>query len=267
MMQLERQNEISNYLKKNRKATTNELSELLNVSATTIRTDLNRMEKENLLIKTHGGAVYRDPSSEATELTARPYHFHDRESENIVEKEVIASRAVQYIKDNMCIILDASSTAYTLARKLGTQNKLTVITNGIYTALELKDNPNITVILVGGIVTQQSASIEGLLGHDLLHQIHADIAFVSARGFSIEEGMTDFSIYEAELKKEFINRSAKCIALVDHTKFDSTSISSFASPDDLNLIITDCGIDQTILDLYTSTGVPVEVAGLADGDN
>ena len=99
----------------------------------------------------------------------------------------------------MCIFLDASSTAYTLGMKLSGFTELTVITNGINLALELKDIPGVTVILTGGIVTSASASIEGLLGADLLKKIHTDIAFVSARGFSVEDGLTDFSIYEADL--------------------------------------------------------------------
>ena len=63
MLQLERQQKILDYLKENRKATTNELSELLGVSTTTIRTDLNQMDKEKLLTKTHGGAIYKDKTS------------------------------------------------------------------------------------------------------------------------------------------------------------------------------------------------------------
>ena len=61
-MQLERQKKILDYLNKNRKATTKELSQLLDVSTTTIRTDLNQMDRENLITKTHGGAVYNDRS-------------------------------------------------------------------------------------------------------------------------------------------------------------------------------------------------------------
>lgn len=257
MMLLERQNLILDYLKKNRKATTNELSEMLDVSATTIRTDFNRMEKEGLITKTHGGAIFRESEQEKPELTGRPYHFQERELENIQEKEEIAGKALSMIRDNMCIILDASSTAYTLARRLTDFHQLTVVTNGIYTALALKDRPGITVILAGGIVTQQSASIEGLLGLDLLTRIHADIAFVSARGFSVDEGLTDFSIYEADLKREFVRRSARCIALVDHTKFDSVSISSYASIDDINMVITDEGIAPTTAELYRESGVEI----------
>lgn len=256
MLLLERQNQILDYLRQNRKATTNELSELLGVSTTTIRTDFNRMEKEGLLTKTHGGAIYRESGGQQA-LTGRPYHFQERELENIHLKEQIAKKARAYISDHMCIILDASSTAYTLARQLDGFQQLTVITNGIYTALALKDVPGITVILAGGIVTQQSASIEGLLGQDLLARINADIAFVSARGFSVDEGLTDFSIYEADLKREFVRRSTRCIALVDHTKFGSASISSYASIDDVNLVITDDELSSTTAALYKDSGIEI----------
>lgn len=260
MLQLERQQKILDYLKENRKATTNELSELLNVSATTIRTDLNQMDKDKLITKTHGGAVFRDKAKVQPELTLRAYDFRDRTLENSKEKEKIAEEAVKMIKDHMCIFLDASSTAYTLGRKLNGFTELTVITNGIHLALALKDVPGITVILTGGIVTSASASIEGLLGEDLLKKIHTDIAFVSARGFSVEDGLTDFSIYEADLKRMCVKVSAKTVALVDHTKFDSTSISGYASIDDINLVITDSGISEETAFIYTKAGVELLIA-------
>lgn len=260
MLQLERQQQILNYLEKNRKATTNELSELLGVSATTIRTDLNQMDKEKLLTKTHGGAIYRDRSGDKKDLTGRAYFFDERALENQPEKEAIASEAVKLVRDHMCIFLDASSTAYTLGMKLTGFRELTVITNGINLALALKDVPGITVILTGGIVTSASSSIEGLLGEDLLRKIHTDIAFVSARGFSLENGLTDFSIYEADLKRMCIKASAKTIALIDHTKFDTTSISSYASLDDLNLVITDNHLSQNTREVYEKAGIDLVIA-------
>ena len=161
MLQAERQNEILDYLKKNGRATTVELSEMLGVSTTTIRTDLNQMDKEGLLTKTHGGALFKASGSNQTELTSRAYHFHERELENKEEKEAIANCAKKYVKDHMCVFLDASSTAYTLGLKLTGYTQLTIITNGINLALALKDVPGITVILTGGIVTSASSSIEG----------------------------------------------------------------------------------------------------------
>lgn len=260
MLQLERQQKILDYLKENRKATTNELSELLGVSTTTIRTDLNQMDKEKLLTKTHGGAIYKDKTHDMTDLTSRAYLFHDRALENKEAKEEIANEAIKLVGDHMCIFLDASSTAYTLGMKLSGFTELTVITNGINLALELKDIPGVTVILTGGIVTSASASIEGLLGVDLLKKIHTDIAFVSARGFSVEDGLTDFSIYEADLKRMCIKASAKTVALVDHTKFDTTSISSYASLDDINMVITDSGISPETADIYEKAGTDIVIS-------
>ena len=72
---------------------------------------------------------------------------------------------------------------------------------------------------------------------------------MSARGFSVEDGLTDFSIYEADLKRMCIKASAKTVALVDHTKFDTTSISSYASLDDINMVITDSGISPETADI------------------
>ena len=171
------------------------MSELLGVSTTTIRTDLNQMDKDCLLKKTHGGAVYRDNNMERAELTGRAYYFDERALENKEEKEKIANEAVKLVKDHMCIFLDASSTAY-----------------------------------------------------------------VSARGFSVEDGLTDFSIYEADLKRMCIKASARTVALVDHTKFDSTSISSYATLDDINMVITDCGISGETKKIYESAGIELVIA-------
>lgn len=261
MLQLERQQKILDYLEENRKATTNELSEMLGVSTTTIRADLNQMDREKLLTKTHGGAIYRDASSGKKALTERAYFFHERALENQHEKNVIAAEAVKLVENHMCIFLDASSTAYTLGMKLQGFTELTVITNGINLAMSLKDIPGITVILTGGIVTSASSSIEGLLGEDLLQKIHTDIAFVSARGFSLEHGLTDFSIYEADLKRMCVKSSAKTVALIDHTKFDTASISSYASVDDINLLITDSGLSKRTREVYENAGIELIVAG------
>ena len=214
MLQLERQNLILSYLEKNRKATTNELSDMLGVSATTIRTDLNQMDKEHLLTKTHGGALYLDHDEGRKDLTSKAYLFNERALENRDEKEMIAKEAAKLVQDHMCIFL----------------------------------------------VTSASSSIEGLLGADLLKKLHTDIAFVSARGFSMENGLTDFSIYEADLKRLCVSSSSRTVALIDHTKFDTNSISSYASIDDINLLITDSGLSKRLRESYEKAGVNLLVA-------
>ena len=249
MLILERHNKIITLLNKNLRMTTNELCKELNVSAATIRNDLNFLEKENLLKKYHGGAAIIEQ------------HFtmdiHKREREHDIEKDEIASEAIKLISSDQCIILDASSTSLALAKKLHVFHRLTVVTNGIYTMLTLKDIPNITVIFIGGIVTKNSACTEGLLGSDLLSKINADIAFVSSHGFTLNEGLTDFNIYEVELKRQMLKRAKKSVALLDYSKFEHISTACFAKSSDIDLIITDRKAEDSSINKYKKSGINV----------
>lgn len=202
------------------------------------------------------------PLSAFTSLTPQSaYSFKTRESQNAAEKQAISLRALKHIEDGQCIILDASSTALTLARRLTRMKKLTVVTNGIYTMLALKDIPGITVILTGGIVTNGSGSIEGLLGSSMLKGINADIGFFSCHGFTLEEGLTDFNLYEIELKKQMLSRCRFKTALVDSSKFEKTSTASFCPCSEIDLLLTDDKGEEEVLERYRKGGVNLEVCG------
>lgn len=253
MLAFERHNKILDLLYENKKVTTQELENLLKVSACTIRNDLNKLEKNGLLKRTHGGAML--PQNVQMDLS-----FTNRQSKNQSEKNIIGKYACSLIKNGQCIIIDASSTSIFLAKYLNTTNlRVTVITNGLFTALELKDNHNINVILVGGVVRPKSGSLEGLLGKNLISQINADVAFLSARGFTLEEGLTEFNIYEAELKKLLVSRAKKIVALLDFSKIGTNSISSFAQSNQVDTIITDFNSPSSTLDEYKKSGINVLV--------
>ncbi len=257
MLAIERHNKILKLLADNVHVTTNELSELLQVSAATIRSDLNKLEKARLIHKTHGGATLLSSTIQAPQNI---YPFNEREEKNSREKEAISNMALKHIKEGQCIILDASSTALAVARKLDRFSRLTVVTNGVYTMFALKDMPNITVIFIGGIVTKNSGSTEGLLGCELLNHINADTSFVSAHGFTLKEGLTDFNIYEAELKKQMLLHSRNCIALLDYTKLEHTSIASFCPSKNIDLLITNEQMDSQLLSQYKNSGISIELA-------
>ncbi|WP_203229689.1 DeoR/GlpR family DNA-binding transcription regulator [Filibacter tadaridae] len=229
----ERRKLILDKLTDQKRVTIKDLSKVIDVSAATLRTDLSKMEEEGLLKRTHGGAMLANQTDSETS-------FFIREQKNRCEKAAIAQKALQLLSNGQCIMLDASSTALELARLLKeTPLRLTVVTSGINTALELNSHPNITVILLGGIVKKGSESLEGTLGINILNQIHIDIMFTSANGFSIESGLTDFSMYEVELKKSMVQASKKIVALLDQTKMNKISIASFATTDQIDMIITD----------------------------
>lgn len=254
MLAFERHNKILELLYKNKKVTTYGLSQLIDVSACTIRNDLNKLEKDGLIKRIHGGAIL-------PQTVQRDLSFPSRKSKNQAEKNTIGKKAYDLIKDGQCIIVDASSTSVSFAKYLNeTDLRITVITNGIYTALELKDNNNINVILVGGVVRPKSGSLEGLMGKNLISQINADTAFLSARGFTLEEGLTEFNIYEAELKKLLVSRANKVVAMLDFSKLGVNSISSFADSKKVDTIITDENSSQDLLKKYREYGINIIVA-------
>lgn len=241
MFASERRNKIMKFLHDQQRITVKELASKIDVSEATLRTDLNKMEMEGLLARTHGGAVLND------EVDIETTSFSAREKKNKKEKMQITKKAFEFIKEKQSILLDASSTAFELARYLRNRPiRLTVVTSGLQTALELKENPDITVILIGGVVTNGSTSIEGKLGLSILDHVNIDLMFTSANGFTVEKGLTDFNLYEVELKKEMVRRSGKVVAIIDSSKIGTNSSAVFAETGQIDTLITDKPINGTI---------------------
>ncbi|WP_245976666.1 DeoR/GlpR family DNA-binding transcription regulator [Oceanobacillus arenosus] len=243
----ERRGLILTQLQKEKRITVKDLAKNLNVSEATLRTDLNIMEQDGLLTRTHGGAVLNENS------TPKNNSFSERATKNIDYKRSITNKAINMIVDKNSILLDASTTALELARRLKeTDLRLTVVTNGLMTAMELKENPNVNVILIGGIARMGSMALEGLLGSSILDKINIDVMFTSANGFTIGDGLTDFNVYEVELKRRMVEKADKVVALIDNTKVGNSSIASFATIDQIDTLITDKKLPREIADELTS---------------
>ncbi|SFJ52382.1 transcriptional regulator, DeoR family [Halobacillus dabanensis] len=251
MFATERRNLIVSHLQQEKRLTVKHLANKLNVSEATLRTDLNLLEEEGLLTRTHGGAVLNENEPPKN-------NFSDRAMRNIDYKKSITRKAVELISRKDCILLDASTTSLELARIIKEkETKLTVVTNGISTALELKENPSINVILIGGIARMGSMGLEGLLGKNVLDEINIEMMFTSASGFTLEDGLSDFNVYEVELKKVMVQKAKKVIALLDHTKIGTSSIAPFASIDEIDKIITDEDIPNEILQLLKDSNIDI----------
>lgn len=247
----ERRNIIMKLLKKKKRITVKELALEIGVSEATLRTDLNQLEQDELLTRTHGGAVL-------SEVKENDTSFSVRSRRNINEKIKIAEKAIETIENKQCIMLDGSSTVLELARYISKLPlKLTVITSGIQTAIELKENPDIIVILIGGIVTKGSSAIEGTLGSSILNDINIDTMYTSANGFSISNGLTDFNLYEVSLKKEMINRAHNVVALIDSSKIEATSSAIFAKVDEIDTLITEKPLTKELTEELQQNGVKI----------
>lgn len=213
-----------------------ELAKALDVSEGTVRNDLNALEEEGRLKRVHGGAVLSDHDQFQNNSFVRRY------KSNVAAKLAIAREAATLVKDGDSILLDASSTSYYLARELSVRNKLRVMTNGFEVARELAQNTSNTVILIGGVVNNDSSSVTGLLSEQIIADMHIEKAFFSCSGFSRERGMTEILFEEAQLKRKAIDSSKQVIALVDASKFGKEDLTPFARPTQIAHLFTDASI-------------------------
>lgn len=209
-----------------------ELCKTLYTSGATIRRDLQDLEKDGSIKRTHGGAVL-------LEGTATEMPLILRESENSGPKQIIAEAAVKYISDGMTLFLDSSSTVSYMIRMLAPFKGLKIITNGIKTATLLSEYKNIKIYCTGGIIRENSRSLVGQSARDFIKQFNADICFLSCRGMSLEKGATDPNDEEAYIKREYIRNSDQRILLCDHTKIGVNYFCKVAPLSDYDQIITD----------------------------
>lgn len=215
-----------------------ELAQTLGVSEGTVRNDLNALESEGKLTRVHGGAVLSDQDQ------FQNNSFMLRYKQNIAAKTAIAREAATLILDRDSILLDASSTAYYLARALSDRTRLRVMTNGFEVARELARNSSNTVILIGGVVENDSSSVTGLLSEQIIAEMHIEKAFFSCSGFSIKRGMTEVHLGEAQLKRKAIESSKQVFGLIDFTKFGKEDLTPFARPSQITRLFTDSRISD-----------------------
>ena len=243
---------IIDELRRNDEVTVSSLSELLKVSDVTIRKDLQQLEDQGYLTRVRGGAVF----SGRGQLELR---FAARQQLGLDEKRKLADCAAQYVRPGSTVFLDGSTTVFQMTRMLRHIQGLTVITNGLYAALELSFAPEITTIVVGGILRKQSSSLVDLLTPELLRRLHVDVAFLSCRGFTIEHGLMESDLREAQLKRAMAQAAQQVVALVDHSKFGHVYIASSLLPEEIHTLIVDGPLDAATHSALGATGMKLEI--------
>lgn len=228
-----------------------ELSLTLKVSQGTIRNDLNALEAEGRLFRVHGGAVL----NEQIQFQSRNFTAHYQE--NIAEKQAISRKAAELVTDGDSLLLDASTTVYYFAQALQERKRLRVITNGINTAQLLAQEPTNSVILLGGVLDPEGSSVTGLLSEQIIKDLHIQKAFVSCSGLSIERGLTEVHLDEAQLKRKAIESARSVNALVGSTKIGKEDLTVFARLEQIDQLFTDTGLSEEWTTRLLNAGVKV----------
>jgi ribose transport system substrate-binding protein len=165
------------------------------------------------------------------------------------------------VEDGDAILMDASSTVRFMVPFLKEFERLTIVTNGLETAKLLAENPNHTVILVGGIVNTRGHATTSLMGIDILKNIHLRLAFVSAVGFSVETGLTERSIEEAQLKKAMLATVQRKVLLVDSSKLNSVGFAPFAAANEIFTLLTDGNAPAAFVQQMRDAHINLTVCG------
>ncbi|WP_307893504.1 DeoR/GlpR family DNA-binding transcription regulator [Bacillus swezeyi] len=252
MLIAERQQRIVELVNERESVRVSELSKIFSVTEETIRRDLEKLEKNKQLARSHGGAVSLQPS-DSSEI---PYT--KREIINVKEKKQIALEAVKHVKAGDKIILDASTTAWYMAKALPDE-PLTVLTNSIKVALELSDKKEITVISTGGTLLSKSLSYVGPLAEASLKTYFVDKAFISCKGLHIERGMSESDEHQAIIKRTMVNSAERTYVLVDYSKFGVQDFSRIDQLDIIHRVITDHYASPSVLQQLEEKGVEVTV--------
>lgn len=231
MFELERLEKIQDILAERNTMSVRHLAELLFVSETTIRRDLNELERQGLVKRIHGGVV----------LLAGPNRelpLYMRERQNSEAKELIASRALTHIHNGQVLFFDASSTVQRMVRHLTQFRDLTIITNGLKTAQELSSLSH-NVYCTGGLQLHNSSAYVGHIAERTVREFSADLFFFSSRGLSETGKITDASAEETQLRRVMFEQSEKRIFLCDSSKFGNTYCHNLCRLEQVDAMISD----------------------------
>lgn len=232
----ERQQEILRLARDGGRVDVLSLAEEFKVTAETIRRDLKALDRAGLVRRVHGGAI------PAGRLDFEP-DLAEREGTAADEKDRIARAALAELPAEGSVVLDAGSTVARLAAALPLESTLTVVTHSLPTAARLADHPGIQLHLIGGRVRQRTRAAVDAWALRAYGEIRADVLFLAANGFSAEAGLTTPDLAEAAVKRAAVAAARRVVLLADSAKHGQEHFARFGDLTDVDLLITDTGLD------------------------
>jgi DeoR family fructose operon transcriptional repressor len=225
----------------------------LGVAPETIRRDLGILERQGVVRRVYGGAVTVE------RLDFEP-GVAQRDQTNAAEKDRIARAALDEVPDRGTVLLDAGTTTSRLATLLPADRELTVVTNSVTVASIVATRANLTLHMLGGRVRGTTLATVDSWTLGALGGLLVDVAFLGANGFSAEHGCTTPDIAEAAVKAAMVAAARRRVLLADHSKYGTDQLSRFAQLSEIDVLITDGGIDASVVPLLEDNGPKVVLA-------
>ena len=206
-----------------------DLAKRLNITPETLRTDLNEMEQQSLIVREHGYARINNSLNEIPVFM--------RELENPEIKKRIIFRAMKEVKDGQVIYIDSGSTVLCGLNALTSKKGLTIVTNSIPVAQQCS-TMNHNIFFIGGMVIKEGLRTYGHFATDMIDHVQIDVAIMGTDGIADADGFTTNSAHEVGSKRHIMNQSKKVITVMDHSKFSSRAPFKYCSFKEQDMIIT-----------------------------
>ena len=209
-----------------------ELRKECQVTEETVRRDLDRLEAEGCITRTHGGAVWRAESS------TEGIFFYQRRVKNLREKKEIAKKLRGFISGRRTLIADSSTTVAEGLAELKDKTDLTIVTNSAE-IFHMIPEASFSMISTGGIFNKQSLSFQGEITKQTVKRFNVDLAVISCKGICMDMGVMDSYESEADVKRSMLAQAKEVVLMVDHTKFDQVAFLKLMDFEKVDYIITD----------------------------
>ncbi len=248
----QRRERIQEYLAAHKIARMDELYAMLDTSEATVRRDLEWLEHQGVVERTHGGAILNQ------RLIFEPAYML-RVQKHPEEKRLIGKMAAALIEDNDVVFLNSGTTTTQVIRSIRADAGITIFSNNVYAALET-GNSGFKHYLIGGEFQPHSNSVAGRMAIDNLHQVYADKAILGVDGVSLLHGCTVPSDAEAEVVRQMIERTrGKIILVADSSKWGIVSNYQIASIDEIDKLITDEEFDSAAIETLADHSVEIQI--------
>lgn len=248
MLTSARRAEIAKMVKEESAVTVAKLLERFDVSAETIRKDLLYLEKNNALVRVHGGAVQPQHAQPFREFTLRL-------DEHRAEKRALSRLAAKLVAEYDSIAIDAGTTSIEFAEELMKRfHSLTVVTYSMDVFERLHAYKNFTVILCGGTYLEKERSFYGAFAHKVLEDIHVRKVFICPSAVSMKKGVYDYEPQILTLQKLLMENSDEVIVLADSSKYEKTALYKVCDVKEQYIFVTDTALPEGVKQLYKENG-------------
>ncbi len=252
MIPAERRARIVDLVRERRAVRVSSLSEDLGVSGMTIRRDLERLELEGVLVRTHGGAVLKRHTTEET-------LYDEREAASAEEKRRIAQAAAALIEPGETVFLSSGTTAAQVLRHIDPSLEARIVTHNVGAVQEAR-GLRVEVVLVGGLYRPRSNAVSGPIAVEHIGRFHAGKFIIGVDGFDLEEGVTTPTMGMAGVERAMLQQTrGEVVALADHTKIGVVADVVICGLDMVDTVLLDDAVEQAVRGEIDKLGLRVVV--------